>query len=84
MKEVATKSTSISQPNIKSDLSFSVTAGSLIGTLGTFTPLWSFIVPPSITSHIISVPRTSFTLNSKSPSSTSIDPPGFMSSYSSL
>ena len=48
-------------------------------TLGTLTPLWSLITPPTITEHLISLPIILMILNFNKPSSTRIVPPIFTS-----
>ena len=80
-KEAAIKSKPCLIPKRISSLSFSVSAGSLIFTLGTFTPFFSPNSPPLITVQTISVPSTFTTSSSIRPSSMRILFPAATSSF---
>ena len=80
-KEAAIKSKPCLMPKRISSLSFSVSAGSLIFTLGTFTPFFSPNSPPLITVQTISVPSTFSTSSSIRPSSIRILFPAATSSF---
>ena len=83
-KEAAIKSKPCLMPKRISSLSFSVRAGSLMLTLGTFTPFLSPSSPPFTTVHTISVSFTSFTFNSIRPSSIRMVFPAETSSFKPL
>ena len=82
--DAAIKSTSCSAPKRMSSLSFSVIAGSLIGTFGTFTPFLCPNSPPLMISQIMSFSFLSTTFNSIRPSSIRTFPPISASSTSPL
>ncbi len=71
-KDAAIKSISCSTPNLMSSLSFSVIAGSLTGTFGTFTPFRSPSSPPFVILHTISLRVFSRTSSPIRPSSINI------------
>ncbi len=81
-KEAAIKSIFCCAPKRISSLSFSVIAGSLTGTFGTFTPLRSPSSPPLTTVQMISFSFFAFTRSPIRPSSISIVLPTCTSSTS--
>ena len=73
--DAATKSMSCPMPNSRSARSWSVSAGRGSAAPGTFTDLRSPSMPAFLTMQRMSVPSTSSTSSSKSPSSTRMDVP---------
>jgi len=79
MKEAATKSTSCSQPNLRSPLSFADKAGRPTLTPGRLTPLFSPSSPLLSTLHLTSVSVVEITSSSTRPSSSKIVLPALRS-----